>query len=51
LNGEIDTANPINSLILVPFAFLGVVLIVELGFRRGTNGPNRFGPDPLSGKA
>ncbi len=51
LNGAIDTANPINSIILLPFALLGVVLIVELGFRRGTSGPNRFGPDPLSGKA
>jgi uncharacterized membrane protein YhaH (DUF805 family) len=51
LNGPIDTANPINGLILIPFALLGVALIVELGFRRGTSGPNRFGPDPLSGKA
>jgi uncharacterized membrane protein YhaH (DUF805 family) len=51
LNGPIDAANPINGLILIPFALLGVALIVELGFRRGTSGPNRFGPDPLSGKA
>ena len=27
-----------------------VVLIADLGFRRGTFGPNRFGPDPLDGK-
>ena len=27
-----------------------VVLIADLGFRRGTVGPNRFGPDPLGGK-
>jgi uncharacterized membrane protein YhaH (DUF805 family) len=27
-----------------------VVLITDLGFRRGTVGPNRFGPDPLGGK-
>ena len=26
-------------------------LIVELGFLRGTYGPNRFGPDPLGGEA
>jgi uncharacterized membrane protein YhaH (DUF805 family) len=51
LNGAIDTANPINGIVLIPFAMLGLVLIVELGFRRGTSGPNRFGPDPLSGKA
>ena len=50
LNGPLDTADPINSIILIPFALLGVILIVELGFRPGTSGPNRFGPDPLSGK-
>ena len=51
LNGPLDTSNPINGIILIPFALLAVALIVELGFRRGTNGPNRFGPDPLSDKA
>jgi uncharacterized membrane protein YhaH (DUF805 family) len=30
----------------VAFAF-SVWLFVELGFLRGTQGPNRFGPDPL----
>jgi uncharacterized membrane protein YhaH (DUF805 family) len=50
VNGPLDTADPINSIILIPFALLGVILIVELGFRRGTSGPNRFGPDPLAGK-
>ena len=37
------------------FVFVGAVpvlgplwLLVELGFLRGTVGPNRFGPDPLS---
>ena len=24
-----------------------LVLLIELGFRRGTRGPNRYGPDPL----
>jgi uncharacterized membrane protein YhaH (DUF805 family) len=51
LNGALDTSDPINGIILIPFALLGLVLIVELGFRPGTSGPNRFGPDPLSGKA
>lgn len=31
---------------LIPFVG-GIWLIVELGFLRGTVGPNRFGPDPL----
>ena len=26
---------------------LGIWLLVEMGFLRGTQGPNRFGPDPL----
>ncbi len=50
-NGTIDATDPINDVILIPFTLLAVVLLVELGFRRGTSGPNRFGPDPLSGKA
>jgi uncharacterized membrane protein YhaH (DUF805 family) len=48
LNGALDPDAPINNFILIPFTLLAVILIVELGFRRGTSGPNRFGPDPLS---
>src|ERR1700693_6161715 len=43
VNGPLDTANPINSIILIPFALLGVILIVELGFRGGTRGHSRLG--------
>jgi len=32
--------------LLAWFAF-AIVLLVELGLRRGTRGPNRYGPDPL----
>jgi uncharacterized membrane protein YhaH (DUF805 family) len=49
MNGEIDMANPVNKIIVIPILVLGAVLIADLGFRRGTDGPNRFGPDPLSG--
>ena len=48
LNGALEPDNPINNIILIPFTLLAVILIVELGFRPGTSGPNRFGPDPLS---
>ena len=34
--------------IAVPFTVVGLALLVELGFRRGTVGPNRYGPDPLA---
>ena len=33
--------------IAVPFTVVGLALLVELGFRRGTVGPNQHGPDPL----
>jgi uncharacterized membrane protein YhaH (DUF805 family) len=25
-----------------------IVMLIELGFRRGTRGPNKYGPDPLA---
>jgi uncharacterized membrane protein YhaH (DUF805 family) len=50
-NGAIDMDNSLNQIIVIPFALFLVILIVELGFRRGTDGPNRFGPDPLARKA
>jgi uncharacterized membrane protein YhaH (DUF805 family) len=34
--------------IAVPFTVVGLALLVELGFRRGTVGPNQYGPDPLA---
>lgn len=37
-------------IILIPL--IGAIwLLVELGFLRGTHGPNRFGPDPLGGRS
>jgi uncharacterized membrane protein YhaH (DUF805 family) len=46
--------NTFSAANLVSFAFILIVgvislaLLVELGFRRGTTGPNRYGPDPLA---
>jgi uncharacterized membrane protein YhaH (DUF805 family) len=44
-----DLANPtlLVYALLVPLGAFALVLIVDLGFRRGTVGPNRYGPDPL----
>jgi uncharacterized membrane protein YhaH (DUF805 family) len=36
--------------IAVPFTVLLVALMIELGFRRGTIGPNRYGPDPVASR-
>jgi uncharacterized membrane protein YhaH (DUF805 family) len=48
--GALDPTNPIASVLGYVQLALLVVLIADLGFRRGTVGPNRFGPDPLGGK-
>jgi uncharacterized membrane protein YhaH (DUF805 family) len=46
--------NVFSSTNLISFAFImiaGIIslaLLVELGFRRGTLGPNRYGPDALA---
>jgi uncharacterized membrane protein YhaH (DUF805 family) len=39
----------INLLLSVASLVIAIWGLVELGFLRGTAGPNRFGPDPLSG--
>jgi uncharacterized membrane protein YhaH (DUF805 family) len=45
--GTEDQPSMLSLLIALPFTVLGVALLVELGFRRGTIGPNQYGPDPL----
>ncbi len=44
-----DSSNMLALATTIPFAVFGVALLVELGFRRGTAGPNKYGPDPLAG--
>jgi uncharacterized membrane protein YhaH (DUF805 family) len=46
-----DQPSTAAVLIAVPFTVLLLFLLVELGFRRGTPGPNRYGPDPLASSA
>jgi uncharacterized membrane protein YhaH (DUF805 family) len=48
LTGTDDQPSSISVLIAVPFSILALFLLVELGFRRGTPGPNQYGPDPLA---
>src|SRR5262249_24445165 len=45
-----DMKSPLPTLAVVfaiPFLVLALALIIDLGFRRGTIGPTRYGPDPL----
>jgi uncharacterized membrane protein YhaH (DUF805 family) len=48
LSGTDDQPSSVSVLIAVPFSILALFLLVELGFRRGTLGPNQNGPDPLA---
>ena len=48
LTGTEDEPNALSLAIALPFTVLGLALLVELGFRRGAPGPNRYGPDPLA---
>ena len=48
LAGTEDEPSLISLIIAVPFTVFGLALLIELGFRRGTVGPNRYGPDPLA---
>lgn len=47
LSGTTDEPSALSIAIAVPFTVLGLALLVELGFRKGTPGPNQHGPDPL----
>ena len=47
--GTTDEPSTLSIIIALPFTVLGIALLVELGFRRGTKGPNPYGPDPLMG--
>jgi uncharacterized membrane protein YhaH (DUF805 family) len=48
MSGNDDQPSLLSLLIALPFTVLGLALLVELGFRRGTAGPNQYGPDPLA---
>jgi uncharacterized membrane protein YhaH (DUF805 family) len=46
--GSDDAPSMFSLALAIPFTVLGLALLVELGFRRGTVGPNPYGPDPLA---
>ncbi len=50
LTGTNEEPSTLSLAITVPFTLLGLGLLVELGFRKGTPGPNRHGPDPLAAR-
>ncbi len=50
LAGTTEQPSMIALLIALPFTIFGIALLVELGFRKGTPGPNQYGPDPLANR-
>jgi uncharacterized membrane protein YhaH (DUF805 family) len=49
--GAAGTQGDPSSLVVlmtIPWVVFAGALLIEFGFRKGTSGPNRFGPDPLS---
>jgi uncharacterized membrane protein YhaH (DUF805 family) len=50
LTGSDDQPSAFSLAIAVPFTVLLVALLIELGFRRGTIGPNKYGPDPVASR-
>ncbi len=49
LDGPFESPTPLFWIVAVPTIAIALYLIVDLGFRKGTRGPNRYGPDPLEG--
>jgi uncharacterized membrane protein YhaH (DUF805 family) len=50
LGGTLDKPSALYWLVTLPCFAIALYLFVDLGFRRGVSGPNRYGPDPLQGK-
>lgn len=48
LSGPMDNPTTLFTVIGIPIFVMFLVLLVDFGFRRGTTGENRFGPDPLA---
>ena len=38
---------PLSLVLYLPAFAIGIWCLIELGFLRGTDGPNQYGPDPL----
>jgi uncharacterized membrane protein YhaH (DUF805 family) len=46
-DGPFNNPSTLYWIVVVPMWIAATYLIIDLGFRRGTRGPNGFGPDPL----
>jgi uncharacterized membrane protein YhaH (DUF805 family) len=46
-----SSVNVVSFIVVILLGFFALSFLVELGFRKGTMGPNRYGPDPLGPQA
>jgi uncharacterized membrane protein YhaH (DUF805 family) len=51
LGGSRDQPSTLTLVIALPWMAFGLALLADLGLRRGTVGPNRYGADPLDAGA
>jgi uncharacterized membrane protein YhaH (DUF805 family) len=42
-----SSVNVVSFIVVILLGIFALAFLVELGFRKGTTGPNRYGPDPL----
>lgn len=47
LAGTQDEPSSLVVALTIPWLAFAIGLLIDFGFRRGTSGPNPFGPDPL----
>ena len=48
LTGSAENPSTLYYAVGIPVGLLILILLIDFGFRRGTVGPNRYGPDPLA---
>ena len=47
--GIVTPVGTVGMVVGLIFLVLGIYVLVQLGFLKGTAGPNQYGPDPLGG--
>jgi uncharacterized membrane protein YhaH (DUF805 family) len=47
--GAVNSTNPLYMIVSIVFLIYAIYVLVQLGFLKGTVGPNNYGPDPLQG--
>jgi uncharacterized membrane protein YhaH (DUF805 family) len=50
LVGGPERPNTLFYVLALPLGIMALILLVDFGFRRGTVGPNRYGPDPIEAR-